>query len=246
MKKVSYDHILPPPPTWNWKVFGVLFVLIEALVVYTHFASNPRPSLTPLMTVSLFLLAPALAPFLYYGLFYLVQSYRYLAKVRKELRPAPTLDVFISHSSRNEQLARIVIEVLEAALPGIKIRCSSVDGYRLDAGGKFEGLIRSEVLLSRMLLALITPESIKSDYVLFELGARWGVGLWTIPLLANGATALMLPGPVSQLNALNCTSAPQMHQMIEKIASVANLHPNDPTKYEPYVLRLQAAAKGEV
>jgi hypothetical protein len=242
MEKAKYDRILPPPPVWNWKAFAVWFLLVEALMVYTYFSSNSKPPLTPYIALTYFVLSPAFAPFMYYGLFYLWRSHQYLKKVRQQLRPSPTLDVFISHSSRDEQLARTLIEVLEAALPAIRIRCSSVDGYRLDAGGEFETQIRQEVLVSKILLGLITPQSVRSDYVLFELGARWGVGLWTIPLLANGATVSALPGPVAHLNAIACTSTSQIHQMIEKVVAVTNLRLNEANRYEPHVVRLQAAA----
>ncbi|WP_286616583.1 toll/interleukin-1 receptor domain-containing protein [Variovorax sp. J22R115] len=242
MENAKYDLILPPPPLWNWKAFLVWFALGEALMVYAHLSQTPPLTLTPIIFLSNFVVGPVIVPLLYYGSFYLWRSYKYLRKVRKELRPPPTLDVFISHSSEDAQLAEILIEVLEAAVPDIAIRCSSIDKYRLDAGGNYEVQIRQEVLLSKVLLCLITPRSVKSDYVLFELGARWGVGLWTVPLLASGATVSLLPGPVSHLNAITCSSTYQIYQMIDKVVAVTKLHQNATERYEPYVARLQAAA----
>jgi hypothetical protein len=79
--------------------------------------------------------------------------------------------------------------------------------------------LRKEVKGSKVFIGLITPASIQSPYVLFELGARWGADLHLAPLLACGANSDFLKGPLRGLNALNATSEAEMHQLIHDVAS---------------------------
>jgi hypothetical protein len=87
----------------------------------------------------------------------------------------PTILVLISHSSRDVDLASALIELLRAGLGLVatQIRCSSVDGYRLPAGVDTDAQLRKEIANAGVLVGLLTPSSLSSTYVLFELGARW-------------------------------------------------------------------------
>jgi hypothetical protein len=117
------------------------------------------------------------------------------------------LSVFISHSSKDADLALALIELLKAGLGLMadQIRCSSVDGYRLPVGVNTEDKLREEVNAAKVVIGLITPSSLTSYYVMFELGARWGANLFLAPLLA-GVKASELRGPLSLLNALSANS----------------------------------------
>ncbi len=129
------------------------------------------------------------------------------------------LAVFISHSSKDTGLALALIDLLKAglALTANQIRCSSVDGYRLPVGVNSESKLREEVNAARVVVGLITPSSLASYYVMFELGARWGANLFLAPLLA-GVKASDLSGPLSLLNALSASSDAQLHQLVADIA----------------------------
>jgi len=128
--------------------------------------------------------------------------------------------VFISHSSKDADLALALIDLLKAglALTADQIRCSSVDGYRLPVGVNTEGKLREEVNAAKVVVGLITPSSLSSYYVMFELGARWGANLFLAPLLA-GVKASQLSGPLSLLNALSASSDAQLHQLLGDIAN---------------------------
>ena len=72
--------------------------------------------------------------------------------------------VFISHSSKDADLAFALIELLKAglALQSGQIRCSSVDGYRLPVGVNTEAKLREEVNAAKVVIGLITPSSLAS------------------------------------------------------------------------------------
>lgn len=128
--------------------------------------------------------------------------------------------VFISHSSLDEEVTRILIDLLRQALnlKSEDIRCTSIDGYRLPAGVSTSEALRQEVHEATLVIGLITPNSIKSAYVLFELGARWGADKAMIPLLASGTKPDHLEGPLKEINVLDCSEDGQVHQLLEDAA----------------------------
>ena len=136
-----------------------------------------------------------------------------------------TMKVFISHSGKDVALAKGLVNLLQKAmrLSSDDIRCSSVDGYRLPAGASTDELLRAEIHEAELVVGLITPDSIKSLYVAFELGARWGANKLMIPLLASGATPEHLTGPLAGINALSCDNYSQVTQLIEETASKLNI-----------------------
>jgi len=131
------------------------------------------------------------------------------------------LDIFISHSSSDLRFVEKLIELLRASLnmSAKRIRCSSVDGYRLSVGANTDEQLRKEVHEAKILIGIITPYSIKSAYVLFELGARWGTKKKMFPILACGADPSVLGGPLKTINSLDCDNVSQIHQLIDEISN---------------------------
>ena len=110
--------------------------------------------------------------------------------VKKQPNSTTSMRVFISHSSNDIRVAELLIDLLRKALnlKSEEIRCTSVDGYGMPGGASVDETLRVEVHDAELLIGIVTPASLKSAYVMFELGARWGAGKRMIPLLASGAT----------------------------------------------------------
>ena len=158
------------------------------------------------------------------------------------------IDVFISHSSQDSKLADALIAFLREAL-SIKpkqIRCTSVDGYRLPAGSDTETYLRREIVEATYFLALITPSSLKSPWVLIELGARWATEKPLMPLLAKGALANSLKGPIASLNSLHCDSEAEMQQLVDQIAGELGDEPPQLSVYRRTLSQLVKIAKPEI
>ena len=153
------------------------------------------------------------------------------------------LSIFISHSSKDADLALALIDLLKAGLGLMadQIRCSSVDGYRLPVGVNTEGKLREEVTAAKVVVGLITPNSLSSYYVMFELGARWGSNLFLAPLLAN-VKARELSGPLSLLNALSANSEAQLHQLLANIGDQLGLRIQSAASYVRNVSAVKALA----
>lgn len=136
-----------------------------------------------------------------------------------------SMTIFISHASADKVLAGALARLLRSAfnLPTDEIRCTSVDEFRLQAGADTNDQLRQEVRESKVFIGIITPASIQSAYVLFELGARWGAKLPLYPVLARGAGSSHLKGPLSTINALDISNPQLVRRLLEDVARGGSL-----------------------
>lgn len=107
--------------------------------------------------------------------------------------------IFISHSSDDAEATKKFLECLNKALiiPENTIRCTSIDGYKLDIGDDAPQVLRNEISNAHVVVGLISVASLKSHFVIMELGASWGLEIATCPLLLPGTSFKDLPGPLS-------------------------------------------------
>ncbi len=152
--------------------------------------------------------------------------------------------VFISHSTTDARFARSLVRLLRAAL-GLtpdQIRCTSVDGYNLPGGANVEETLRREVNECTVLIGVVTPASMKSSYVLFELGARWGRGADMVPLLARAGR---LRAPLSSLHALDSRKRAHLYQLVTELAPKLGVPVSQPQHYEDEIREaIREAKKG--
>ncbi|NQT39509.1 MAG: toll/interleukin-1 receptor domain-containing protein [Planctomycetes bacterium] len=142
--------------------------------------------------------------------------------------------IFISHSSKDEEIAASVIALLRASL-NLKSRevvCTSVSGYKLSVGDDIGLALKKKVMEAKTCIGIITPVSVESAYVLFELGARWGADLFIAPILAAGATPSLLRGPLSQTHALSCEKRQDLQQLVSNLATQLQVKIEEPQVYE--------------
>jgi hypothetical protein len=124
------------------------------------------------------------------------------------------------------------------AIPAERVRCTSVAGYKLSGGAKTDSEITKEIRGTQCFIGLITPNSLQSQFVLFELGARWGLDEHLVPILGGGVTAKLLRPPLSNLNALNSSSKSDMEQLVQELAKVLNKTIPVPDIYQTQLLAL--------
>jgi hypothetical protein len=113
-----------------------------------------------------------------------------------------------------------------------KIRCTSVRGYELVAGSSIELELREEINSSRLFFGLLTPNSLRSTYVLFELGARWGVRKPWFLMFARGATVADLGGPLPAYHIAKSESEEDMARMFEQVAKLLGVIPQNLSKIQ--------------
>jgi hypothetical protein len=174
-----------------------------------------------------------------------------------------SIDIFISHSSADEKVAKALIDLLRDAfqIEPSKIRCTSVPGYKLKTGAHSEIELRKEIQQANVFIGILSEVSLESAYVLFELGARWGsiqeYGGFSsrdrsknkiFPLLAVGATGSILRDPLKQYNALNCEKPGDLHQLIEDVGQEINQTPGSAAAYQDKIdtlIRVSRQLKGK-
>ena len=130
--------------------------------------------------------------------------------------------IFVSHSAVDRDFAKGVVRLIEGSfnLPApTPVRCTSLPGYSLESGVLTSEALRTDLSNAGVVIGLITPHSLKSDWVLFELGAAWGSAHWIVPLLTPDVEFTQLPGPLRERNALRCDNRDNMVQLLAELAS---------------------------
>ena len=164
-----------------------------------------------------------------------------------EIKNKFTLDIFISHSHSDSEIAKKLADLMAKAfvIPNNRIRCTSAAGYKFRGGTRTLETIRNEVQTSKLLLVLITDYSVKSDYVVFEMGARWGIDLPLIPLFYNEKGSALLPKPLSNIIGLTVSNSSDMHQLIDDISEVINISQQPPTVYNQNIEEIVDLARSK-
>jgi hypothetical protein len=118
-----------------------------------------------------------------------------------------------------------MIRAIEAGvkIESTEIRCTSVKGYGLKVGVHTAKQLKQEITEAEAIIGIVTPHSLSSSYVLFELGAAWGIGKPTFPLLAKGAKVEDLPGPLRERNAARLTKRNETLQALNDLCTLTNL-----------------------
>ena len=151
-----------------------------------------------------------------------------------------SMDIFISHSSQDRDIAKSLIEIIRSALniPANRIRCTSLSGYKLPIGASTDDQLRNEIFDSKVFIGIISPASIHSSYVLFELGARWGARLPLLPLTTSKMGITLLEGPLKNINALDCCIKEDLFQFINDLSGHLEIPPENPSVYNEKINEL--------
>ena len=136
-----------------------------------------------------------------------------------------SIDVFISHSSDDVELVKMLIDLIRKAfnIPSKKIRCTSIAGYRLPLGSNTSSTLRNEVNESKVFIGVITPNSIKSVFTMFEFGARWGSRLAFLPIICDKSGFDLLSGPLTDINAANANEKDSIQEFLENLGRLLDI-----------------------
>jgi AbiTii/TIR domain len=144
-----------------------------------------------------------------------------------------SMKIFVSHSGVDQKVAAAFVELIRDALrlSAKDIRCTSVNGYKLAAGTNADEQLRREVFEAEAFVALLSPESLRSIYVMFELGARWGAKGHLLPVMIGGLDPSYLKPPLSAIHAVAGTSESDLHQLLETLAEKLGVVAESPAVY---------------
>ncbi|MDD5125032.1 toll/interleukin-1 receptor domain-containing protein [Methylovulum sp.] len=130
------------------------------------------------------------------------------------------IKLFISHSHKDVEVATKLVRFLERcyAIKKNELRCTSVDGYTLELGVIPRDQLRTDIE-GATVVALISQNSLKSEWVFFELGAAWGRNTHVIPVLLPGIERNDLPAAMSDLTFVKLANDTELAQFIATIDS---------------------------
>ncbi len=146
------------------------------------------------------------------------------------LQPAKgRVKLFISHAHRDVDIAERIVTALELAMnvPDGAIRCTSVPGYKLDLGSMAPDVLRHELASAEGVVAILTPNSLASQWVLFELGATWLQTKRTIPLLGGGLRNDDIPGPLRGAAGGQLQEASALVQFLDQVMKTLGWPPRN-------------------
>ena len=120
---------------------------------------------------------------------------------------------FVSHAAKDEELVEEFVDLVQVGI-GVHpddIFCSSLPGMKIPTGKAFVEYIKSQVTNPELVLLLITPEFLRSQFCNNEVGASWALSLPIHPLLVppidysdvQGVLAGMQVGKLNDKESLN-------------------------------------------
>lgn len=130
------------------------------------------------------------------------------------------IQLFVSHSHEDARLAALLVEFIcsSTGLSAKNVRCTSLDGSGLPGGAYTSTQLQREVATADAFIALLSPASVASHYVSFELGARWGTQKHLLPILSHHSPKTVLSGsPLADLNMLHCGSRSHIEQAAKEV-----------------------------
>lgn len=117
-----------------------------------------------------------------------------------------TKKVFISHSDLDRTIVSDFIELTDAMYKTwhVQYTCTCLPEYSLEAGSDINQSLKAALQEADLILGFITPNSMASAYVLFELGGGWALDKKVIPLLCHPKGVELLRPPLNSLHAIKC------------------------------------------
>jgi nucleoside 2-deoxyribosyltransferase len=106
----------------------------------------------------------------------------------KQRRP---VRVFVSHSNADLVFARKLGNLLSQ-----RVNAQVFTTEDLSAGEKWETKLRHELASADVVLALLTPNSVDSSWVLHEIGAAWALGKPIISVITRRDVRNKMPVPL--------------------------------------------------
>ncbi len=131
--------------------------------------------------------------------------------------------VFISHSHADQALAEALVEFVLGALDiePDALRCTSVPGHQLPFGRTISEQLKADIDTSSAILVLLTRDSLRSNWVLFELGASWALGKIVVPILGRQLSVDALPGPLAAYPSVPIDAADASNRLADAVAQIA-------------------------
>ena len=158
--------------------------------------------------------------------------------------------IFLSHIHEEKALAILVKQALEDEFSGFVDVFVSSDGSSIPAGSNFLKRIEDGLVNCIAAIYLISPTSVKRNWINFELGAVWirninslrtgAHEIPTLPVCHSGMTPNELPAPLNNLNGISANQASQLEFGFRSIQAAVGGKGNLKTDFDLLVTKIIA------
>ena len=122
--------------------------------------------------------------------------------------------VFISHSSKDERMVRRLKELLAKKVGNTLDIFVSCDGQSIPLGRNWVHEIEQALKDSRIMFVLLSPNSIRSNWIYFEAGFAYSKDIKVVPIGMLGIDLSQVTPPMSLLQGFNINSAESLNNII--------------------------------
>jgi hypothetical protein len=131
--------------------------------------------------------------------------------------------VYISHANVDNVLARKIRNLLMSTFDA---NVSTMED--LSAGGDWESQLRRELSDSDYVVALLSPQSVRSPFVLHDLGAAWAMGKPIISLITRRDVLNSMPLSVNESQMIELTDVDNpatSDELARRFSQIIGAHP---------------------
>ena len=126
--------------------------------------------------------------------------------------------VFISFIHEEQRYAECVQRFIKAVLGDAVGAFLSSDTWQVYAGERWLDRILEELRTARIVVLMLSPESVKRPWVNFEAGAATIKNVVIIPVCFGGMSKGALPKPYSNYQAVDLMDHDDQHYLVNSIA----------------------------
>lgn len=140
--------------------------------------------------------------------------------------------IFLSHSSKDKVLADKVADLLTngCAVNPNSILCTTLEGKGIPAGTpSFIEYLRQQIQQPKLVILLLSENFFASQFCLCELGAVWGMGLPSFPLVVPPVDKGKLKATLAVTQAGDVTSAAYLDELRDAILQTVGTSVPTPT-----------------
>jgi len=128
--------------------------------------------------------------------------------------------VFISHATKDKDILNKLLRLLQRNCSNTVTFFLSSDGQSVQFGSNWVYSIEKALNECNLLLSFISPNSVKSQWLLFEMGVAYSRKIKVVPIGILGIDLARLPPPISLLQGFNLASVDGLNNIINLINNV--------------------------
>jgi hypothetical protein len=142
--------------------------------------------------------------------------------------------IFISHAAKDEALVEEFVDLLQVGV-GVHpddIFCSSLPGMNIPTGADFITYIKTQVKNPDLVLLMISPEFLKSQFCHHEAGASWALSLPIFPIIVPPLDYADVRGVLAGSQSVKLGDKESLNDLRDDITEKLGLNPYRTSHWE--------------